>query len=206
MIVIFDFDGTIADSFGVIIEVFEKLTKQPRKLSQAELDELRDLPLLSIAKKLGLSNWQIPFLLYRGRRMMANRLPEIQPFAGIPEVIEKLHAEGHELFIMSSNSQRNIKKFLKTYNLNTYFVDVKGGVGIFSKPRALRGLLRGNNLEVSNTFYIGDETRDVEAAQQVGTRSIAVLWGFARDEKLVALNPTATATEPSDIVRILEEA
>jgi phosphoglycolate phosphatase len=205
MTIIFDFDGTIANSFGVIVDIFEKLTKQPRKLNDTELNELRDLSPLSIAKRLGVSNWQIPFLLIRGRRIMAGRQREIEPFAGMPSVIEKLHAEGHELFIMSSNSRRTIKKFLKTHHLNTYFVEIKGEVGMFGKPRALRKLLRGNQLDAQSAFYIGDETRDVEAAQQVGTRSIAVLWGFARDEKLAELKPTAIATTPEDIIRILEE-
>jgi phosphoglycolate phosphatase len=206
MIIIFDFDGTIADSFGVIVDVFEKLTKQPHKLTPAEIDGLRDLPLLSVAHRLGVSNWQIPFLLTRGRWKMAGRLREVMPFEGMPAVIEKLHAEGHELLIMSSNSHRNIKKFLKQHHLNNYFVDIKGGVGMFGKPRALRRLLRSNNLKPKDCYYIGDETRDVEAALAVGTRSIAVLWGFARDEKLIELNPTANASSPQDIIRIIEEA
>jgi phosphoglycolate phosphatase len=206
MIIIFDFDGTIANSFGVIIEVFEKLTKQPRKLSQSEVDALRDLPPLTIARQLGVSVWQIPFLLFRGRHMMASRLHEIQPFDGMVGVIEKLHAEGHELFIMSSNSRGTIRKFLKQHHLYSYFVDIKGEVGMFGKPRALRNLLRINNLEAKNSFYIGDETRDIEAASDVGMRSIAVLWGFARDASLIALNPTGTAIKPVDIIKIIEEA
>ncbi len=205
MIIIFDFDGTIADSFGVIVEVFETLTKRPRKLTEQEIDDLRGQPMLSIVHTLGVSNWQIPFLLVRGRRMITRRLAEIQPFAGMPGVLEKLHAEGQELFIMSSNSKRNIKKFLKVHHLNTYFVDIKGGVGIFGKPRALRRLIRGNNLQPVDCFYIGDETRDVEAAKLVGTRSIAVAWGFSRQAALEKLEPTAVATEPNDIIRIVEE-
>ncbi len=136
---------------------------------------------------------------------MTQRLKEIAPFKGMPGVIEKLNAEGHELFIMSSNSKRNIKKFLKQHHLSTYFVDIKGGVGVFGKPRALRRLLRGNSLDIAASFYIGDETRDVEAAQAVGTRSIAVLWGFARGEALVNHQPSATAAQPDDIIKILEE-
>jgi phosphoglycolate phosphatase len=205
MTIIFDFDGTIANSFGVITEIFETLTKQPRKLSPSELDALRDLSPLAMAKRLGVPNWQVPFLLFRGRRMMATRLHEVQPFEGMAGVVEKLYNEGHELFIMSSNSRRTIRRFLKQHHMYKYFVEIKGDVGMFGKPRALRKLLRRNNLEPKNSFYIGDETRDIEAASEVGMRSIAVLWGFARDEKLLALQPTGTATTPDAIIKILEE-
>jgi len=205
MIIILDFDGTIADSFGVIVDVFETITKRPEKLTDDEANNLRGLPLLQILQGLGVSLWQVPFLLARGRKMMASRIDEIKPFVGMPGVLEKLHAEGHELFIMSSNSKRNIKKFLKMHHLNTYFVDIKGGVGIFGKPRALRRLIRGNKLLAPDCFYIGDETRDIEAAKLVGTKSIAVAWGFSRQEALEMLEPTAVATDPSDLIRIFEE-
>lgn len=204
MTIIFDFDGTIADSFSLIVDVFKGLTKNEQQFTPEQMNELRDLPLIAVAHRLHVPAWQVPFLLYRGRRIMGRRLKEISPFAGMPGVIEKLHAEGHELFIMSSNSKRNIRRFLKQHHMYTFFVDIKGNVGLFGKPRALRNLIHKNSFKEKDCYYVGDESRDIEAAKAVGTHSIAVLWGFARDETLIGLQPTATAAVPVEIIQALE--
>ncbi|MGC1176710.1 MAG: HAD hydrolase-like protein, partial [Candidatus Saccharimonadales bacterium] len=149
--------------------------------------------------------WKMPFLLMRGRRRMRQVIGQLEPFAGIPEAIRALHAEGHELFILSSNTLRNVRDFLHQHELHTYFLEIYGSVGLFGKASALRRLLREHNLERGDAIYIGDETRDVQAAQSLSLRVIAVTWGFTKPATLKALHPTALADQPSDLIRILEE-
>ena len=43
---------------------------------------------------------------------MNQAMGQVKPFDGMPEVIRKLHAEGHELFIVTNNTVPNIHKFL----------------------------------------------------------------------------------------------
>lgn len=203
--IIFDFDGTIADSFEVIVDIFEHITKRPEKLTQEAIDELRGYPLEIVANRLKISWWRMPWLLYRGRRMMARRMGDIPVFEGMGKVIEELHAEGHTLFVLSSNSHRNVKKFLKAHHLYKYFVEIRGNAGLIGKSKILRRLARSNNLAIKDCIYIGDETRDILATRAVGMRVIAVSWGFANTDFLESLHPTALAHKPQDIVRILEE-
>lgn len=203
--IIFDFDGTIADSFEVIVGIFEQITKRPEKMTEDQMAELRGYPVEIVAKRLNIPWWRLPFLVVQGRRKMSRHMGDIPVFEGIPKVIEELHAEGHELFILSSNSKRNVNKFLKAHHLYKYFIEVRGNAGIVGKARVLKRLMRSNSLDMKNTIYIGDETRDILATRVIGMRIIAVSWGFANADFLESLHPTAMAHQPQDIVRILEE-
>src|SRR6266545_4959620 len=103
---IFDFDGTLADSFELVMEIAYELTgiKPP---SDEEVARLRKLPLLKAARALRIPIRHAPRLLLRGRQMMLERIQEVHPFPGIPEVLQTLHARGYHLLVISSNSEKN---------------------------------------------------------------------------------------------------
>lgn len=201
---IFDFDGTIADSFDYIAGFLAEAAGQPA-LSVEQKQQLRGQSMASIGRQFGLSWWHLLRLFFKGRRQMQSAIDQVEPFETIPDIIKKLHAEGHELFILSHNTVANIHKFLHHYKMHTYFLEVYGGVGLFGKASALRKLLKDQKIEKENALYIGDELRDVQAAQSINLRVIGVTWGFARPADLEALEPTALASEPNDLIKILEE-
>lgn len=206
--IIFDMDGTIADSFDYVSEFLARQAGE-WPLTAKQKQGLRGLSMGTMAKRLGHHWWNTPELFFKGRRRMRHSIKHLRPFEGMPEVIRKLHTEGHELFIVSTNSLSNVRYFLHTNNLHTYFLEIYGGVGVFGKAPALRRLLREQNLEIEDAIYIGDELRDVEAAHSINLRVIAVTWGFARrsslEAKLEAKEVTALANTPRDIIRLLEE-
>jgi len=204
--IIFDFDGTIADSFEVIVSIIKKLTHVRGDFDEAAINELRKQPVKSIMKRLKVRSWQLPLLLLRGRRLMKLRINEIKLFGGMAKTIEELHAEGHNLFIVSSNSPRNVNEFLKDHRLEKTFVDIEGNVSLFAKEKALNKLLRRNSLDLKETWYVGDELRDIEAAAAVDIRSIAVTWGFTDRNSLSAGQPTALVDKPTDIMTILNDS
>jgi phosphoglycolate phosphatase len=202
--IIFDFDGTLADSFDYVADY---LAGEARlgPLSAEQKQQLRGLSVTGMVRELGFKWWQWPMLFYKGRSRMRHAIKELRSFQGIPNLAEKLHAEGHELFILSTNSNRNIKHFLHVQKMHKNFLEIYGGVGMFGKAPALRNLLEEQNLEVGHAVYVGDELRDVEAAQAIGLRAVAVTWGFASRKNLKAANPTALADTPEELMRILEE-
>jgi phosphoglycolate phosphatase-like HAD superfamily hydrolase len=204
--IIFDFDGTIADSFEVIVSIIKKLTHVRSNLDEESMYDLRQLPISAIMKKLKVRSWQLPLLLLRGRYMMKQRIKEIKLFDGMVKTLEELHAEGHNLFIVSSNSSRNVIELLKQHHLEESFVDIEGGVSLFNKDRALTKLVKRNSLDSRETWYIGDELRDIDAATTTQLRSIAVTWGFTDKNTLISHQPTAVAEKPTDIMTILNDS
>lgn len=111
-IVLFDFDGTIADSLQLVVDIYRDLLHDDRELTPQELDMLRKLSAQRVAKELGVSLWRAPLLLRRGRKIMHSRITEVEPFADMPETIAALHARGHVLQVVSSNSVENVRAFL----------------------------------------------------------------------------------------------
>ena len=197
--VIFDFDGTLVDSFKVAIEVAHELTNKPILVQPEEVVRLRKLRLLDVAKELQLPRWQWPFLLLRGRRMMTSRLSEVMPFPGMPELVQDLHACGYNLLVMSSNSQVNVQRVLDDRNMSQFFNYIKGGIGLAGKAKGLRELMQQQKLDVADCIYIGDEPRDVEGSRKVGMPCLSVTWGFNAYELLHDHSPLAIVDTPAEL-------
>lgn len=200
--IIFDIDGTLADSFDYV-SAFLGREAGIKTLSQSQKNELRGLSMLDMAKTLGFKWWQMPKLYFTGRHRMNEAIKEVRAFEGMPELIKDLHKMGFPLYVLSTNSIENIHKFLDHQKLRSYFKSIYGGVGLIGKAPALRKLLKEQSLDKSQVVYVGDELRDVNAAQKVGVQIIAVKWGFARDAELKAKNPTALVDTPAELATAL---
>lgn len=202
---IFDFDGTIADSFEEVLRIFYELMGRKGVLEAAEIERLQGMSLVQAAKELHIRPWLMPFLVIRGRMRMGRRMAGVKAHQGIVEALKKLHNEGHQLYILSSNSTRNIQKFLVTHDLAYEFVNIYGGVGLLSKARALKRVMKENRLDANESWYVGDEVRDVEGAQRAGIPIMAVTWGFNTSKVLASHKPTRLVEKPEQIIKILEE-
>lgn len=200
---IFDFDGTIADSFELAVDIVYKLTGlQP--IDADEVERLRRLPLLKAARRVGVSLRSLPRLLLLGRKVMHERMDEVAPFPGIIETLRALHETGHHMLIMSSNSEQNVRTFLRSNDIELYFSGVYGGVGLFNKAVALRKIVRRNGLKATECFYIGDEVRDMVAATKVGMKPVAVAWGYQAPEALVAHGAFVLVRTPPELIEVFE--
>lgn len=200
--IIFDFDGTIANTFDYAVSFLNKEAGRA-PLSPDQKAALHGLSMARIARHVGIPWRRMPGLFFKGRHRMSPAMKNIKPFEGMPEVVRKLHAEKHQLFILSTNTTANVDKFLRRHRLRSHFVEIYGGVGMFGKAPALRRLLREQHIETGKAVYVGDELRDSEAAQSIGVRVISVTWGFARAVDLKARNPAGLAHSPEDIVDML---
>ena len=176
--VIFDFDGTLADSFTLILEIAYELTKHSVLKDKNKLQKLRELGLIEVVKQLKIPKYRWPVLLFRGRRIMNRRISEVTPVNGIQNCLKILQDNKIPVFIMSSNSQKNIELFLTSNDLKKYITKIYGGVGLFNKAKAFKKILRENNFSSSEIVYIGDEPRDIEASKVHNIKCIAVSWGF----------------------------
>lgn len=202
--IIFDFDGTIADTFAVVLGIFHELTHRSEPLTPEEIERLRGMSLAHAAEDLRVRPWQMPFLLMRGRRRMTGKMGGIHTFPGLQKAVRELHAEGHDLYIMSSNSARNIQLFLLRHEMNKEFIKIYGNVGLFDKAGVLRRIMRRNHLKRSETFYVGDEVRDIEAAHRAGVSVVAVTWGYNNAQILQKHQPDTAVSDPANLPRAFQ--
>jgi phosphoglycolate phosphatase len=202
--IIFDFDGTIADSFDVVLDfLVRRAGNDPALLTPDQRAALRGLSMKDLATKVGIPKWRLVGTYFAGRRHFLKHLTRVPPVIGIPELLGTLHGEQYKLLIISSNSRRNINRFLVERGLSSYFIDVYGSAGWFGKDNALKKVAERYNLELAKTVYVGDEERDISAAHKAGMASVAVNWGFASEERLLAQNPTFLVRSAAELEKTL---
>ncbi|MEL6469524.1 MAG: HAD hydrolase-like protein [Cyanobacteria bacterium J06623_4] len=199
---IFDFDGTIADTLDAIVRITNRIAPE-YGYSPTTPEKLRYYQSLSTQEMLRQSEiplFRLPFLLRRVRHEMGAELDTVAIAPNLKPTLRELTAKGHHLMIMSSNSRRNIHYFLKKHAIEDVFETVQGGVGLLSKSRVLKRIVQRGGIDFSQVIYVGDETRDVDASNQVGILVAAVTWGFSSREALAAQEPSFLIDHPRQLI------
>lgn len=200
--IIFDFDGTIADSLPVTLELFYKFTGH-KPFSADELSHMRNMTHKELFKYLKVSLLQVPKYLVMGRREFGKSLARVKTFKDMPETLSTLNRRGHKLYVISSNSQQNIKRFLKANNIDKFFESIHGNIGLFGKTTTLRFIIKRDKLRLSECVSVGDEIRDIDAAKKAKVKCVAVAWGFNGKEILAKHKPDFIIDKPSQLLSIL---
>jgi phosphoglycolate phosphatase len=187
---IFDFDGTLADSLPWFRTSFQETIARfdLAPVSPEELEAMRGLSAREIMARLKVSMWQLPAIVSDMRKRKLAAASQTPLFAGIPEMLTDLQRRGIKSAIVSSDSEASVRLVLgPTASLITRF---DCGAAVFGKHRKFRRVARKLGASPSETICIGDEIRDIEAANAAGMDSGAVAWGYALPAALQAAGPT----------------
>ncbi|MBP2298408.1 HAD hydrolase-like protein [Azospirillum picis] len=187
---IFDFDGTLADSFPWFISVLNGVADRYgfNPVLPDEMEMLRGYDARQIMRHLRVPGWKLPLIANHMRRLMARDIHAIRLFDGVPALLRTLDERGVAVAVVSSNSETNIRRVLGRENaaLVAHFAC---GSSLFGKAAKFRALLRRTRLPAGSVIAIGDEIRDIEAARRVGMACAAVTWGYSRGDALAAHRP-----------------
>ena len=203
--VVFDFDGTLADSEEVCFQLLNEVAAkhQYRQLQRSEVPALKMLPYPERLRQLGVPMMRVPFLAIEARRTYRLLMGSLRPFEGVRDLLLRLSERGCVLHVLSSNAVANIREFLDRHALDL-FETISCETNFFGKHIGLKRFLRGQDLRRDEVIYLADEVRDVEACRKIGLRILSTAWGFDPIEKLEAVNPNFTARSPFDVVHMLE--
>jgi phosphoglycolate phosphatase len=198
--IIFDFDGTIADTFSAVVEIANGLSKEFgfEALDMEEISALRHKRAQDLLKIVRIPFWRIPKFIYTVKTKLGHQISSLAPINGMPEALERLSQNGYRLGIVSSNNEETIQAFLTTNNLH-FFDFVFCEKDLFGKGKVLKRLVSSFSLDRENTVYVGDETRDIEAARYAHIAIISVAWGFNAYEALELLHPDFIISEPDEL-------
>jgi len=206
-VIIFDFDGTIANTFDVLVQITSRLLQEfgYKRASPEEIEQLRNLTSREIIKASGISVFKIPFLLRRVKADLKNEILSVKPIPGMKEVLIELSNQGNQLGIITSNSKDNVNLFLENNGLKGIFSFVCSGTTLFGKNHVINSFLREKNLRLEQVVYVGDETRDIEAAKRSKIQMIAVSWGYNSKEVLMHQNPDFLIENPSQLIEVISK-
>ncbi len=199
-LVMFDFDGTLANTFPLFCELCVEITEKfaLRRIAPHEIDTLRGLETSAILASLGVSRWQLPVIMKHARTRMAEQSSRIALFDGMSALLQELADAEVRLAVVSSNQESTVRTVLGD-NLSSRVHHFACGVGLFGKARKVRGVVRDASRDTTVTSatsaLVGDEGRDIEAASRAGVTPIAVTWGYATTEALQGAAVQCTTVE-----------
>ena len=188
---IFDFDGTIADSFSLACSILMNHAEYLgcKQLSTAELLTLKDMHAREVLKYLEVPFWRVALFVRKVRKITHERADEINIFPEWPMILKQLSLK-HKIGLISSNSHEAIEFVLRKHHILNLFDFIYCNKPLFGKTRCLNKLIKQKAFNPTETYYVGDEVRDVEAAQAVKINSIAVSWGFNSSDRLKQTKPS----------------
>jgi len=204
-LVVWDFDGTLANTMELALHTYNALAGKHGIKPVEDPDAVRGLSTRTFMKQHGISLLKLPFLIRDFQASQKHRMPSVRVFEGLPGVLRTLQDRGIRLGILSSNSRENILACLRANSLEDAFAFVMGYPRLFGKARMMRRLLRREGVAAEHFLYVGDETRDVEAAQKAGVDVAAVTWGFQTSEALADLAPTYLIHHPLDLLGLVAQ-
>lgn len=103
--------------------------------------------------------------------------------------------------IITTNSRTNVKYFFNAHGFDMFsFITTTSRIR--EKSQQLKTIKKSFASETRPIFYIGDETRDIEAARKAGVTAIAVTWGYNSHEILQAYKPDHLVHSPKELLAL----
>lgn len=203
-LLIFDFDGTLANSFPWVVAILDELAEKFNAVpvDHSRLDELKNYPPRKIMKMHNVSIWKLPAILKFTRSRMKTNGDSIHCFDGVANMLKELKDNDIRMALVTTNTCETVRRVLGE-ELYSFFHLFEDKVSIFGKPAALKRIIRKSGFDRSEMLAIGDEIRDIEAAKKVNIPFGAVSWGFSTLEALASHSPEHTFTEVSQIVDVV---
>lgn len=203
-VIVFDFDGTIADSLILGLQGVNLLAEKYNYQPITDTDYIRSKGMRRIIKEdLHLKWYQLPFYVQALKKVLIPKIDELQLFDGVPELIRGM-SDDYQLFIMTSNIRKAVEHALTKYQLQV-FDDVFAGIPTFRKHFTLKKLIQRQHISPKDIIYVGDEVRDVEACKRAGIPIIGVTWGLNDRTALEAAGANFIVDTPVELLNQIQQ-
>jgi phosphoglycolate phosphatase len=203
-LVIFDYDGVLADTLEDLIRFGQEACNQLGVNHLVTKDDLSNLEVMSFAT-FGMA-CEVPENLIDdfvkiSLNLFAEKKSPPAIFTGISDLVGYLSTH-HKLAVVTTNTSQNVHSFLTQHGLDTFVHNVYGVDTYGSKAQKV--VLARNHFMEEPVFLIGDALSDIRAAKEAGAISIAVTWGHQSLDTLLRGDPDYVVDSPHEIVSVIE--
>ncbi|WP_313206227.1 HAD-IA family hydrolase [Psychrobacter faecalis] len=207
-LIIFDWDGTLMDSIGLIVESMHiageahgfRTTDQAVKdiIGLSLMYGIEILyPQASDTQKLAIQQSYAEYYIPN-----SHRTPFFTP---IENMLLTLKQQDKQLAVATGKKRKGLDRVLEASASHHYFTITRCADESGSKPdpQMLRDILDYTNQPISQAVFIGDSIYDIQMANRLGMTSIAVNYGTASSSELAAEQPTYQVDTPQELVALL---
>ncbi|WP_232311154.1 HAD-IA family hydrolase [Robertmurraya korlensis] len=203
--VVFDFDGTLVDSKYAFQTAWNILADKYGfgRIETNQIHSLKNMTFKERSKLLHFPLYKIPMVVPELTRLYRESMKNVHFFDGMKNTLLRLSEEGFQIAIISSNSEDNIRAFLKENDLARIVTEVMCSSRIFGKDKVISRFLNNHKLQASEMVYVGDESRDIIACKRIGVKVIWVGWGFDAEEIVTLHKPDYLVYSPHELENLL---
>ncbi len=202
---VFDFDGTLVDSYPLIEEAFAQVMRTHR-LNEAARElfrQSRGLPLPEQMKIVAPDMWEDLVATYRS---VDSTLGHARVFRGIPTLVRRLRQAGSPLGVVSCKRRALVEAELEAAGLRGFF-DVVIGLEDVTPPKPapdpLLAAIAHLGLSRSNAIYVGDSMVDLETGRAARVRTVLAAWGLTPELRAPFRRHRLWATRPSEMLAMV---
>jgi pyrophosphatase PpaX len=207
-VVLFDLDGTVVDSGGIILASMRHATREVlgRDFGDAELMQAVGGPGLEAQMEV-FAPERVDDLVRVYRAHNEPLHDELEACAGMEEVLLRLHEQGHRLGVVTAKRRSTVELAFARVPIAHLFETVVGGDETRKHkpdPEPLLLAAERMNARPDETAYVGDSPFDIRAAKAAGMHAIAVTWGRIHDrERLEREEPDAIVDTAEELLEHL---
>lgn len=204
-ILIFDFDGVLADTLGDMLVFAREVCAQmgyPCQPSREDLNVLDQMSFVTYARQLKIPEGQIPEFTNRMFNLFTSRQQPPDIFPGLKQVVLQL-ARQARIGIVTGTTRKLVHKFLDFHSLESEIGVVIAVEEPGTRSEKIQTAAGRLGPFESHVFVIGDAVSDIYAARLAGAKSIAVTWGHQSQEKLALASPDYMVHSPEDLLLVL---
>ena len=207
-LIIFDWDGTLMDSIGLIVESMHiageahgfRTTDQAVKdiIGLSLMHGIEILyPQASNTQKLAIQQSYAEYYIPNSHRTPF--------FAPIENMLLTLKQQDKQLAVATGKKRKGLDRVLEASASHHYFTITRCADESGSKPdpQMLSDILDYTKQSISQAVFIGDSIYDIQMANRLGMTSIAVNYGTASSSELAAEQPTYQVDTPQELVALL---
>jgi len=206
-IILFDFDGVLADTLEDLLNFAQKACKHlglKRNPTPADLDALENMSFTDYGHQLKVPAQKIDDFVSLCLEMFNQKPYPPKIFDGMEKVIVEA-AKQHTLAILTGNTTPTVEAFLKQYGLREH---IKLIIGVeYNLPRSekIRRTLNELGQNTESAYMVGDSLSDIRAARETGVKSIAAGWGHQSPARLKSENPDYLVKRPQELLNLLKK-
>jgi AHBA synthesis associated protein len=205
-VLIFDFDGVLADTCDFMLRNAEIASRElgyPSKPSKEDLEALDAMTFDALGRRLGIPDDLVPEFTRRNLELFNTHPQPMPAFPGMPQLLVRL-SRGNRIGIVTGNGSAVVQAYLDYYGLNEYIeiiVSQQDPGTRVEKINCIRQALGGTDGRV---YLVGDAVSDILAARQAGIQIISVSWGHQSSTRLIEAGPDFLVKTPDDLYVLLE--